>query len=120
MKANLKILRWVTFLNIAMSALMIRNGSVIEANMDCVSVTPRRHRDELFKYVNRPFCLLLKYRPCTSDDVHSAGTALHALIRAGRESNPTAMLGNASHLHDIVPSPSALDGYLQQFWQKTE
>ena len=86
--------------------------------MDCISITPRFHRDELYKCVNRPLCLLLKYQPGIPGGISSQGTALQTLAQICREANPSATLDKTNPFNDIVSLPNTLEKHLEQFWKK--
>ena len=85
--------------------------------MDCISVTPRLHRDELDKCVNRPVCLLLQYESYKPDDAFIPGKVLQSLMRICRTLDLTVNQESAVNLSRLGPSFSS-DEHLRQFLTK--
>ena len=85
--------------------------------MDCISVTPRLHRDELDKCVNRPVCLLLQYESHKPGDAFISGKLLQALLRICSTLDLTVNQDSKENL-DSLGSSSSSNEHLQRFLTK--
>lgn len=75
-----------------------KRHSTIEANLDSVCITPRLHRQDLFKYVHHPRLQRLEYIPCETQCIANASHVFEALGKLSqtlldRHGTPRSLLG---------------------------